>query len=93
MPNQDYFDMLTTLSDSIDRKVKNGTYQQPEHQEETGRLPENTRVLTPHGLGTIIGVDLPLSKNWRYMVSLDKNPFSFDRVCYYKNEIKIEHHV
>lgn len=48
----------------------------------------NTKVNTPHGKGIIIGYDLENSRVWRYIIKLKNNPFSYEKVCYFPNEIE-----
>ncbi len=50
-------------------------------------LKIGTKVITPDGPGEITGIDLPESKNKRYKILLDDNPFPF-MPCYLSAEVK-----
>jgi hypothetical protein len=53
------------------------------------KLKIGTKVKTIHGLGFIIGYDLPDSNiAWRYKIKLENNPFNFIP-CYFKSEIEV----
>lgn len=47
-----------------------------------------TRVNTPDGEGVVIGHELWSGEGCsRYVVTLDKNPFSYSQVCYWFKEV------
>ena len=46
------------------------------------------RVETPDGPGTIIGIDLPESQAWRYIVELDIPKYDFTP-AYFKKDVKL----
>lgn len=41
------------------------------------------RVMTPHGMGTVVGPDYS-----RLLIDLDSNPFSFRPAAYYSEELQ-----
>lgn len=45
------------------------------------------RVITPDGPGEITGIDLPESREWRYIVKLDTPKYEFTP-AYFEKEIK-----
>jgi hypothetical protein len=46
------------------------------------------RVMTPDGLGRIVGKDLPDSEVWRWAVRLDRPPYGPGVVCYFERDLK-----
>ncbi len=46
-----------------------------------------TRVNTPNGAGTIIDHEIWDGGNSRYVITLDNNPFSYSKVCYFFKEV------
>ena len=47
-----------------------------------------TRVNTPNGAGTIIDHELWDGQGCsRYVITLDNNPFDYDKVCYWFKEV------
>ena len=44
------------------------------------------RILTPDGIGRIVGIDLPESRAWRYIVELDVSKYDFTP-AYFEKEI------
>jgi hypothetical protein len=49
------------------------------------RFKTNNRVVTMHGLGTVVSIDE--GRCIRYAVKLDQNPFNFSPVYYWEDEI------
>ena len=47
----------------------------------------NDRVITPHGPGIIIGIDLPESRAMRYVIRLDVSKYPFNP-AYFPEEIR-----
>ena len=57
-------------------------------------MKEGDRVFTEYGEGVIVGIDLPLSKVWRWLVKIDKptkHHFLIEQdksLAFFDNEIK-----
>ena len=76
---------FNTHFDTVFFRCKNSNKQKFIHRAKTMKI--NDKVITPDGIGTITGIDLPESRASRFIVKLDKSIFSFNP-CYFQSELK-----